>query len=62
MDNYADRRRMEVVPEDVAELRKQRHREAQAHYREANRVALRVHSWQYRLVLVLSLCLCNFKN
>jgi len=53
---------MEVITEDVAELRKQQHREAQARYREANRVALRVHSWQYRLVLVLSPCLCNFKN
>jgi len=47
---------MEDVPEDIAELRKQRHREAQARYREANRTALRVQSWQYRLVLASFLC------
>jgi len=48
MDNYTDRRRAEVVPEGVVELQKQWHREAQARYREANRAALWVQSWQYQ--------------
>src|SRR6188768_35109 len=53
---------MRDIPEDVAQLRKQRHRDAQARYRETNRIALRVQSWQYRSVLALSLWRCKFSE
>jgi len=48
------RRKEEGVPEDVAELRRERHRQAQARYREANQTVLRMLSWENWLAPVPS--------
>jgi len=48
------RHKEEGVPEDVAELRRERHRQAQACYREANQTVLQMLSWENWLAPVPS--------
>ena len=50
--NGAFRRREEEVSEEIAEMRRQRHCQAQACYRNANQTVLRMQSWEDRLVSV----------